>query len=348
MSGAGPAGVRPVVVRSAVVRSAVVRTAVVVAAVVGTAAVWTVLVAPAALGLHGTPLVAQAVALRGVGVAAALLVALVTGGLALRSGRGGLVRRLLAVVAVGAAAVAVGHGVVLADRGLVGWAGGRPAPAAEDHLVVLVLNTQGAVSGEAVAALTAERGADVVALPETSAATAERAAAALDRPYRVLAATGTGGLNPSTAALVATDLGSYRVVSTSLPSTFTAVGDGPALTVVHTRAPVDPDLVWWADSTRAAVEACSAHPGGLVAGDFNATTDHPAFGALGPCVDATSAAGVGGVGTWPTLVPRLLGAPIDHVLVDPEHWQVLRAAVLDPPTGTDHRAVEVVLRPTGR
>lgn len=302
---------------------------------------------PQALRLSGTPLVAQAIALRGViGVAAVLGATAAAVALLRPGGSRRVAYRRRAVVAAGwCLVVAAGQVVVLSSRGVDGLFGSPVPPAAADQLVVLALNTQGTVSGSALARFVAEREADVVALPETTLATAEAAAALLDGHYRALAATGTGGANPSTAALVAVELGRYRVVATALPSTFTATGDGPPLTIVHTRAPVDPDLTWWSQSTRAAVGACATHPGGIVAGDFNATLDHPAFAALSGCVDAASVAGVGGVGTWPSALPRVLGTPIDHVLVDPELWQVRRAAVLDPPAGTDHRALEVVLGP---
>jgi endonuclease/exonuclease/phosphatase (EEP) superfamily protein YafD len=217
-------------------------------------------------------------------------------------------------------------------------------------MVVLVLNTHGTVSAADIAALVASRGADVVSLPETSATTAEQASELLadqGLDYQVLAEVLSGGGNPSTAALVSTSTGRYRITDSGPAATFVATGTGPPLIVVHTRAPVNTDLSGWAASTRAAVSSCAGHPGGIVAGDFNATLDHPAFASLDGCVDAAAVAGSAGVATWPSAAPRMIGAPIDHVLVDPARWTVLRTTVLDPPPGTDHRVVEAVLVPAG-
>jgi endonuclease/exonuclease/phosphatase family metal-dependent hydrolase len=171
------------------------------------------------------------------------------------------------------------------------------------------------------------------------------------RDLQVLVHRSGNSVVASTALLMDRSLGTYRiedVLSGSFP-TFTAVdltGSGPPITAAHTDPPVARSLSAWPDSTTAAVEPCRARAG-IVAGDLNATLDHPAFDDLGTCVDALADAGVGGVGTWPTALPRVLGTPIDHVLADGREWSVLDAAVLDAPEGTDHRPVEAVLVPAG-
>ena len=314
-------------------------------AVLAVLAVW-----PQALGLGGAPLVAQAIALRGpMAVAAVLGAALLVAVrvVARRSGRARL-GQVATWVAVWCLVVAAAHLTVLAVRGTAGFGAQTPAPAPADLTVVLAFNTQGQVSASQIADLVAARGADLVALPETSAETAERAAALLaaqGHDYQVLAEVLSGGTNPATAALVSRSMGRYEVTERGPAATFTATGTGPPLTVVHTLAPVDPRLAGWATSTSAAVAACPARPDGIVAGDFNATVDHPAFAGLDGCVDAATIAGRAGVATWPSFTPRWFGAPIDHVLVDPRSWTVVRAAVLDGPGGSDHRPVEVVLVP---
>ncbi|MCU1432026.1 MAG: Endonuclease/exonuclease/phosphatase [Actinotalea sp.] len=308
---------------------------------------------PGIVGLHGTAPVAQALALRsatGGGLLACALLLLV---LPWR-------RRLLvpALVLLLGTAVQV---AVLADRGLGGLTGeAPPSDVPADGLVVLVLNTHDAVSPRALADLVLARGADVVVLPETRAATGEETVALLaedGRDLQVLADDGAGGGAP-TALLVDRRLGEYLVVEEHPGhfSTFTAApvaGDGPPVTAVHTFPPVEPFMADWLSETRAAVALCGARTGAVVAGDLNSTLDHPAFDALGSrgalagCRDAAVEAGSGGVGTWPTATPRLLGAPIDHVLVDGTAWRVVRADVLDPPPGTDHRALLAVLVPAG-
>lgn len=75
----------------------------------------------------------------------------------------------------------------------------------------------------------------------------------------------------------------------------------------------------------------------IVAGDFNATEDHPVFRALArTTVDAHRVAGSGWVRTWPqeAAVPRF--AHIDHVLT--HGLGVVDAGVLPLP-GSDHAAV---------
>lgn len=316
-----------------------------VLAVLAVLAVW-----PQALGLAGAPVVAQAIALRGpmaVGAALGAAIAVAVRVVARRAGLPG-VRTVATWVAVWCLAVAGAHLTVLAVRGTAGFGAESPAPAPADLTVVLAFNTQGQVSAGEIADLVAARGADVVALPETSPATAERAAALLaeqGRDYQVLAEVLSGGTNPATALLVARSMGRYEVTARGPAATFEASGTGPPLTAVHTRAPVDLGLGGWSTSTSAAVTACAARPGGIVAGDFNATVDHPAFDELDGCVDAATIAGRSGVATWPAFTPRWFGAPIDHVLVDPRSWTVVRATVLDGPGHSDHRPFEAVLVP---
>ncbi|MCV2393802.1 endonuclease/exonuclease/phosphatase family protein [Actinotalea sp. M2MS4P-6] len=294
----------------------------------------------------GVTPVAQLVALRGLLAAVGLLGAVVGAVVSLRlRRRSRAAARAFAVLATGLTVFAATEATVLTARGTTGMLGADPAPLDGD-LVVLVLNTQGSLSPEQLAAFVAARGADVVSLPETDEQTARGAAALLDadgREYQVLATTGTGSRNGTTSLLVAASLGAYQVTEAGPASSFTATGSGPTITAAHTLAPVNPALTVWRASTSWVVDACSAAPGGIAAGDLNSTLDHPMLADLGGCVDVAAQAGVAGVGTWPAQLPRSLASPIDHILVDPDTWDVVRAAVLEPPPGTDHRALEAVL-----
>ena len=74
----------------------------------------------------------------------------------------------------------------------------------------------------------------------------------------------------------------------------------------------------WRDDLQWLADQC-ADDNVIMAGDFNATIDHMAElgvdgGTLGRCRDGAVATGNGGVGTWPTQIPALAGAPIDHVM----------------------------------
>jgi len=129
-------------------------------------------------------------------------------------------------------------------------------------------------------------------------------------------------------------------------------GDGPRIVAVHAVAPIRWELRNWRSDLDWLAEQCS---GGnvIMAGDFNATVDHFAGrgvdgGDLGRCRDAAVAAGAGGLGTWPTDVPELLGSPIDHVLATPG-WRVDAFRVIGDvdQSGSDHRPVVATLTPVG-
>ncbi|MEJ5868646.1 endonuclease/exonuclease/phosphatase family protein [Pseudokineococcus sp. 5B2Z-1] len=322
---------------------------VVAALVLATAAVITC--APLPLGLSTTPGVTQAVALRGAGALALLVLGLVVGlvAVALRRRRRPLVAGALAVVLL---ACAAGHVGVLVARG---WGGAGPAAGAD--LVVVTLNTEvDGVAPEELAELVDETGADVVALPETSAERAVAMAAAVERRtgsgFAVLAEQVDDRPIAATSLLVHERLGPHeRADAPALDLSAVAAapvdGDGPLLVAVHPPPPIPGAFPQerWAEQVATAAAACTAVPGAVVAGDLNATLDHaPLADALdaGPCVDAAAATGAAAWGTWPAAVPAVLGAPIDHVLVDGRAWQPLSARV-ERVGATDHRALVVAL-----
>lgn len=299
---------------------------------------------PRLLGAHGLPGVAHAIALRP-------LVGLTLLGLGLTLVALPARRRLLpfaAVLLVGAGA----HAAALLGRGLAAPVDGPAPPSTEDAVVVLTANTLGATDAAPIAGLVLERRAHVVVLVETSPdvaqAVADRANDA-GREFQVLAHE-AGAVVASTALLVDRRLGDYtiEVVLDAPLATFTAVSPtGPPLTAAHASPPLPGAHERWSRTTRAVVDECRARPGAIVAGDLNATVDHPAFDRPAPCVDALSEAGAGATGTWPAALPWALGAQIDHVLADGRRWEVVDAAVLAPLPGSDHRPVEAVLRPRG-
>ncbi|WP_282945105.1 endonuclease/exonuclease/phosphatase family protein [Cellulomonas endometrii] len=315
-----------------------------------------VLVRPDLVGLAGTEPVAQLVALRGVqalALAAGTLVLAAVGGVLLRAARGTdgrtrARRRRGATVVLACAAVlglaAAGHVAVLAARGVDG---SGPGERAEADLVVLSFNTFDAVTAAEIAELVAAQDADVAVLPETSGDTARAAARALTssgRPTTALAADAAGTRVEGTALLVRAGLGAFDQVTEGLPATdlgtFAAVpavaGSGdvtaptaPTLVAAHLRAPsARASMPEWRAHTAAIAAVCGDAPGVVVAGDLNATLDHPGLRDLGPCVDAAEQAGAAGLGTWPAQAPPALGAPIDHVLVDGRAWRVTGFAVL--------------------
>ncbi|GAA5115862.1 endonuclease/exonuclease/phosphatase family protein [Pseudonocardia adelaidensis] len=111
------------------------------------------------------------------------------------------------------------------------------------------------------------------------------------------------------------------------------------LYAVHPTAPMSRrSTAWWHDELALVRSWCAGPVAPLVAGDFNATFDHPALrAALGGCRSAADGTGRGVVGTFPAGLPRWLGIQIDHVLV-PADAVTTRFEVLDL-AGADHRAV---------
>ncbi|NAZ77885.1 endonuclease/exonuclease/phosphatase family protein, partial [Kineococcus sp. T13] len=302
-------------------------------------------------GLAGTTPFAQAVAFRlplGLGMGALAAAA----GLALRWRPG---RRLLLPAATLLAVAAAGSLATTLTRGL--GAGALP-PAQPGDVTVLAANVLHVSADPAdVARLAVRAGADVLALPEADRAYADDVAA------RVRAASGTrlqvlftpdrvGRPGEGTALLVSERLGEYRAtgeLSGGVRAVVTAApvaGPGPVLAAAHTAAPV-PDLVAdWRREVRAVVDWCAATPGALVAGDLNATLDHPALRLRGTCVDAGQQTGTAAHGTWPRRVPAALGATIDHALADGASWRAVGSRV-EVVRGSDHRALLVRWRPVG-
>jgi endonuclease/exonuclease/phosphatase (EEP) superfamily protein YafD len=306
---------------------------------------------PSLFGLAGAPVLAQIVSLRPltsvVAVLAAVTLLLVSAAWpGTRSFLGGL-----AVIALGFSAINL---AVLSSRGF----DTEPLPApGESDLVVLAWNTMGDATGaDAVALLALEHGADIVVLPETTeplaVIIAERMRDA-GRPMWVHAIDFTPELQlkaRSTSVLISADLGAYErddsLGNTSvLPSIVlrSIDGSGPTIIGVHPVAPVPGEFHNWRTDLKWLDAVCRGERV-IMAGDLNATVDH--FAAtddgpeLGECVDAALVTGSGAVGTWPTRLPPLLGAPIDHVLATPDlPIRGFHVITTVDDAGSDHRPV---------
>ncbi len=114
---------------------------------------------------------------------------------------------------------------------------------------------------------------------------------------------------------------------------------------VHVRAPALQDKVWvWQQQHQMLSEFDQSVPT-VLAGDFNASTDHQPFRKLlsAGWSDVHDAKGCGFDATWP--VGRSLPFPVyrlDHVLVT-EHFEVLDVRFGDP-AGSDHKPVITSVR----
>ncbi|WP_104474888.1 endonuclease/exonuclease/phosphatase family protein [Microterricola pindariensis] len=314
-----------------------------------------VLAWPQLFGLQNTWMIAQIVSFRGVLVAASAvgIVLLMVIGI-LRP-----FRRITGTLAVLVLVFAVATSGILALRGAANGDVSLATNGADDSITVLSWNTRGEEPGvDAIVKLALESGADIVSLPETTDELGTEVAVAMKeggRPMWVW----TLNFNDvykarSTALLISPDLGEYTLASaagsgppgnTNISPTVVATpvnGDGPTIIAVHAGAPTEGAMSDWRSDLDWLAEQCDA-PNVIMAGDFNATLDHMAGrgidgAALGRCADAALSAGSAALGTWPTAVPPLLGAPIDHVLAT-DNWRVDAFRVLDEvdDSGSDHR-----------
>lgn len=327
-------------------------------AVLACAAAALVLSWPQLFGLQWTTGFAQIVAMRGIGIAVALVVAVALTLLALLAAPA---RRFGASLAVIALVFAAFGGIVLATRGFGDLAFDTKG---ESDVTVLSWNTLGDAPGaDAIARLALETDADVIALPETTNALGLEIAQLMQlagRPMWVhTVAYDEVSKARSTTLLTSVDLGEYEVDTTArttevLPSLIArpADGVGPTIVVVHTVAPLPPMEPVWLSDLRWVAEQCAEGDDVILAGDFNATLDHfaglprTAGADLGACRDAALATDNAAVGTWPTRLPALLGSPIDHVLAS-ANWRMtgMRVIESEDASGSDHRPILVQLTP---
>jgi endonuclease/exonuclease/phosphatase (EEP) superfamily protein YafD len=111
------------------------------------------------------------------------------------------------------------------------------------------------------------------------------------------------------------------------------------LIAYHGYPPLPSEMAAWKQDLVVLRKWCASDVPTIVAGDFNATTDHADFrDALGRnCRSVGPAVGEGLQGTWPAHRPAFVRTQIDHVVagagVEPSRFKTYE---LD---GTDHRAV---------
>ncbi|MBZ4485912.1 endonuclease/exonuclease/phosphatase family protein [Microbacterium sp. cx-55] len=276
------------------------------------------------------------------------------------------VRRFALSLAVIALAAAVAGGAIVATRGT----GTQTLPEkTADSIRVMTWNTAGAAtSAETIAQTAVAMGADIVSLPETTIETGAQVAVAMRDLGQPMWAHHTeygtdGWAADSTTLLVSPNLGTYSVIESSqdgssntstVPSAVAMPtdGDGPIIVAAHAVAPREDAMDDWRHDLQWLADQC-ADDNVIMAGDFNATIDHMARlgadgGVLGRCRDAASQTGNGAVGTWPTQLPALAGAQIDHVLATPD-WTPTGSVVLTTldDAGSDHRPLVVQLERTG-
>ncbi len=314
---------------------------------------------PQLFGLQKSPVIAQVVSLRGLVVAGAVVGVVGFSLLALLSAS---MRRFLTSLALLLVVFCLLSVAVLSSRGFGNIA--FETAAARD-LTVLSWNTLGGAPGaKAIAQLALDSGAEIVTLPATTNDTGNDIAIIMGDAghpmYVYTVAYDHVSKVRSTTLLVSATLGSYDVdenaVTTGrLPSIVARPhdGTGPVIIAVHPVSPVPGEMSGWRSDLAWLATACTGD-NVIMAGDFNSTIDAyaglaaSAGATIGNCADAALASGNGAVGTWPTVLPALLGSPIDHVMFTP-NWRVSGMRVIQSAdgAGSDHRPIVVQLSPAG-
>jgi endonuclease/exonuclease/phosphatase (EEP) superfamily protein YafD len=332
-----------------------IRRVVSAAVLLGVGAALLVIAWPSLFGLSAAPVVAQLVSIRALSAALAILGAL-TLALVAVLWRGA--RRFLASLALLAVVFAGINVAVLSTRGFGNESFPTRAPA---ELSVLTWNTLGDAPGvDRITALVLNEQADIVVLPETSQEMGVEVAQRLrdeGRPMWVYSfAFDYIAKARSTTVLVSAAIGEYVVDdtvgnTTVLPSmVLRPVGhSGPTIIGVHPVAPLPSQLANWRADLAWIDDICRGEQV-ILAGDLNATADHfrtipgDSGGALrlglGDCLDAGLLTGNGAVGTWPTRLPPILGAPIDHIMVSDDITVTgFRVITSEDGSGSDHRPI---------
>lgn len=322
-----------------------------------------IVVCPQFFHLEQTYPFAQLVSVRGLVLGGFLIIVVLALLLLFARPLRGFAASVLIVALLGASATAL----IGASRGF----GATALPEKTDSSVrVLTWNTAGeAVSADVIAQRILDQGADVVALPETTEEVGERIAIMLREQGHPMWVhhvqfrpdVQDGPQSWQTTVLVAPDLGEYSVIESakdgtsntgSVPSVVLMPidGTGPTIVAVHAVAPRMEEMQQWQTDLQWIADQC---PQGdfILAGDFNATIDHMAGlgvegGDIGYCRDVAARTGNGVTGTWPSSLPPLAGAPIDHVMAS-QNWTPTGSVVLDDAGGSDHRALVVQLEPAG-
>jgi endonuclease/exonuclease/phosphatase (EEP) superfamily protein YafD len=332
----------------------------VLASLVALAAAAVLLVAawPQVFGLQDAPIIAQVVSLRGldVAIAGALILVLLLLTVWWRRGRRLLLVLVALLVVFGVASVGI-----LAARG---YGGGTTRAKAASDVTVLAWNTKGSKPSTAtIGALALAEHADVIVLPETSQATGLEVAAVLKshgRPMWVFSGAQGGTFQAhATTLLISAALGRYKVDSTVGDTAVTSSliarpdsGTGPTIVAVHAVSPRPGEMRNWRADLAFLANACRGQSV-IMAGDFNSTLDslsaqRSTSGAqFAECYDAGLAAHAASVGSWPTNLPALLGAQIDHVMYT-SAWKTVAMRVVSTQdgAGSDHRPIVATLAPT--
>lgn len=315
----------------------------------GTLATW-----PQLAELELTAPWAQIVSMRGLGAAIAVFFAMIF--VLLRAGfpsRRGYLGALSFILF----AFALANTVILGVRGV--FPAELPRPKAE-QIRVMAWNTLGdEVAVETIAEVADETFAQIIVLPETTSEHAQLLAAQLKNDIGKDFAVHTLAFDQvykarSTSALISKKLGEYQLTNAfgstgPLPSLVLEPvnrGSGPRIVAAHSVSPQNfvGDLGQWREDYEWLAGMCDL-PNTLIIGDTNATPDQ--LRNLHGCTLASLTSRAGGLGTWPTTLPAILGAQVDQVMTT-GNWTSAGFRVISDydSVGSDHRPVAAVLVPS--
>lgn len=313
----------------------------------GTLATW-----PQLADLELTSPWLQIVSMRGLGAAIALFFAMVF--VLVRAGASQRRGYLSALTFICFAFAAVNVGILFV-RGV--FPGELPSPQSE-QIRVVSWNTLGdKVALESLADVADRSHAEVIVLPETTKAHADALARMLRNDLGTDFAVHTVSFDPnykalSTSVLIDKALGTYAISTgygntSVVPSVVLEPADSsskPRIVGIHSVSPITEEMDSWKVDRDWLATIC-ALPNTVIAGDANATADQ--LRSLKGCDLSSVQAGAGGLGTWPTTLPAILGAPIDQVLTTGE-WKATGFAVYseEDGSGSDHRPIAAVLVPS--
>ena len=232
---------------------------------------------------------------------------------------------------------------------LVLGAGRDPEPGARPVVLMSANLFLGRADGAAVVRAVAERDVDVLALVEVTARTVaelDDAGLAALLPYRV---GGPREADQGTMVLSRTPVRFLDAVEGTRFGTLLVRTAGLRLLAAHPSSPVDADA--WRSDHALLARAVARHGPDVVAGDLNATLDHPPLRRLADAGyrDSVELLDAGLPRTWPAnglyrplwWAPPLVG--IDHVLLAPT-WTATATGTVEV-AETDHLAVVATVVP---
>ena len=230
-------------------------------------------------------------------------------------------------------------------------------PSGTTELTVMAANVLGGgADATAVAELIRQRRPALVSLPEAQADVRQRIESHLqDLGYRGFTLQANAAVESATSVLVSAQLDDVRFdaekvgagdqTTTRFGHVIVTGGTLGKLRLIayHGFPPLPSEVGSWRHDLQVLKGWCSTQGPTIVAGDFNATTDHAGFReALGSsCRSVAPSVGEGLQGTWPSGRPAVLRAQIDHVVVSDGVTPVSFTSYAI--AGSDHRAAIAVV-----